>query len=234
MCVNRKFLIKHELIALQLLSIFDFRSGFTIQIFTRIKESKNQCVVAKESEDEEEKCSLYGGVSYTDEADFRIETTDDWLEFHLSVRPERFARYTDQIRASQIDEVILTVSGVPGLYSEWSPSITTDEIKVLTEGKEHEVEARDGCEIVPPRLGEVKKYSLYTKSITKFEAPVDALHVDDDLVDEEDSSGEVSPQENDARLVKLLTSINEQATILPKLLFVAYLIAALLLLILIV
>src|SRR5262249_41712376 len=41
---------------------------------------------------EQERCTAWGCPSYTDEVDFRDETTDDCIVFNLFVKPETFAR----------------------------------------------------------------------------------------------------------------------------------------------
>lgn len=122
-----------------------------------------------EDGDKQERCKVWGCVSYTTEIDFRDETTDDTIIFYLYVRPETFARYAERIAASEVDEAVLRVGRVAGFYSDWSPAISTDEIKVLTDHKEHEVEIPSDCEIDPPRLGEVMEIELYLRSISKLE-----------------------------------------------------------------
>src|SRR5271163_2139112 len=78
-----------------------------------------------------EHCNAWGGVSYTTEIDFRNETVDDCIWFYLYVKPETFARYVALIDQGAIDTIIFSVKSVDGVYSDWSPSISTDKVKVL-------------------------------------------------------------------------------------------------------
>ena len=133
-------------------------------------------------EDPQERCTAWGGVSYTFDADFRDETIDDCLIFHLYVLPEEFDRYAEMIAAASIDQATFRVSRVFGFYSDWSPSISTSSIKVLTHEKEHEVEVPAGCEIDPPRLGLVDEASFEIHCINKFELAVE----EDEWVDDAD------------------------------------------------
>ena len=78
---------------------------------------------------EQESCAAWGTVSYTHEIDFRNETTEDCIVFYLFVKPETFARYAAKISHGSVDEMILSVGSVAGFYSEWSPSISTRNVR---------------------------------------------------------------------------------------------------------
>lgn len=118
----------------------------------------------------QERCEVLSSVSHSFELDFRDETTDDNVVFVLFVRPDTFARYSQAIIAGEVDEAILSVSSVEGFYADWSPSISTNSIKVLTSHSEHKVEMPDSCAIVPPRVGKVGDVSLNLYRIAKLEA----------------------------------------------------------------
>jgi hypothetical protein len=118
----------------------------------------------------QERCEVLSSVSHSFELDFRDETTDDNVVFILFVRPDTFARYSQAIIAGEVDEAILSVSSVEGFYADWSPSISTNSIKVLTNHSEHKVEMPDNCAIVPPRVGKVGDVSLNLYRIAKLEA----------------------------------------------------------------
>lgn len=127
-------------------------------------------IMPLEGEQQQEQCTAWGCVSYSAEIDFRNETTDDTVTFYLYVSPETFARYAQKIAASEVDKAFFRVGGVSGFYSDWSPSISTSDIKVLTSDKEHAVEIPDECEITPPRLGKVREAALFLYSINSLES----------------------------------------------------------------
>ena len=102
---------------------------------------------------EQERCEAWGTVSYTTELDFRSDTTEDCIIFSLFVKPETFARYAAKVSDASVDEISFSVRSVDGFYSDWSPSISTDSVKVLTTGEEHEVHLPPKLEFAPPRLG---------------------------------------------------------------------------------
>jgi hypothetical protein len=172
--------------------------------------------------DEQEQCAAWGCVSYTSDIDFRSDTTDDTVLFHLHVRPDSFARYAEKIAAGEVDYAVLRLGRVWGFYSEWSPSIITNRIKVLTlSKKEQEVEAPQGCEIDPPRLGKVGEVELTLQRIFKSEKPKPSASddEDDDLV----SPLQQQPQVHvaaiaDDRTIKLLSSLRVVAWIIAALL----------------
>jgi hypothetical protein len=116
----------------------------------------------------QESCSAWGSVSYTTEIDFRNETTDDCVTFSLFVKPETFARYGAKIAHGLADEIHLRVNAVAGFYSEWSPSISTDRVKVLAGGEEHKVILPTGLDFKPPRLGEVGSAELFINRHLEF------------------------------------------------------------------
>lgn len=198
-------------------------SNFTLQI------------IPLEGEDQQEECAAWGCVSYTSEIDFRNETTDDTVCFFLYVRPETFTRFARKIAASEVDKAFLRVGHVAGFYSDFSPSISADEIRVLTDHREHVVEVPDECEIVPPRLGEVGAAALTLHRINNLEtAKAETGGEDDDWFDDQEpppgrkegkAGGPAVPQLAGAntRLVSLMSSLR----------MAAWVIAALLLLILI-
>lgn len=102
-----------------------------------------------------EHSNAWGSVSYTAEIDFRNETADDCIWFYLYVKPETFARYVALIDQGAIDTIIFSVKSVDGFYSEWSPSISTDKVKVLVGGAEHKLDLPPDFQGEPPRLGRV-------------------------------------------------------------------------------
>lgn len=158
----------------------------------------------------QESCSAWGSVSYTSEIDFRNETVDDCVVFYLLVKPETFARYAAKVSAGSVDEMGFRVGGVAGFYSEWSPSISTHRVKVLTRGDEHKVALPRGVDFDPPRLGYVGDAALHINRRLEFAKRV--LHPEDE---EAVSSGtvRVSPETQaftaapDPHTLKVLTSV---------------------------
>jgi hypothetical protein len=105
-------------------------------------------------------CSAWGSVSYTAENDFRYETVGDCIWFYLYVKPETFARYVALIDQGAIDDVLFSVGGVDGFYSEWSPAVSTRSVKVLLSGDEHKFDLPPDFQGEPLRLGRVRDARL--------------------------------------------------------------------------
>lgn len=139
-------------------------------------------VIERLANDNEEKCSIWGGVSYTAECDFREETVDDSIIITLLLRPERFNKLADLVKSRSIDMAEIYLSAVSGLYSDWSPSITTGRVKVLTAHKEHVVIKKDDCKIDPPRLGEVGEFRLSLTQRNKLNLKQDLRCIDADKI----------------------------------------------------
>ena len=117
---------------------------------------------------EQESCTAWGSTSYTAEVDFRAETTDDCIVFYLFVQSETFARYVAKISHGLVDEMALSVKSVAGFYSEWSPSISTHRVKVLTSGSEQKIIMPPGHSFKPPRLGYVGAAELLINRRLEF------------------------------------------------------------------
>lgn len=130
---------------------------------------------------EKENCSAWGSPSYTADIDYRDETIDDCVVFYLFVKPETFSRYVEKILDGSVDEIVLAVGAVDGFYSEWSPSVSTREVKILTQGDEHKLEIPADAGIVPPRLGSVGDAKLYINRCLNFGKATsnDEMHYED-------------------------------------------------------
>lgn len=177
---------------------------------------------------ENESCTAWGSPSYTAETDFRNETMDDCLVFYLFVKPETFARYAAKISHGAVDEIVLAVGAVDGFYSEWSPSISTRDVKVLTRGDEHKVERADNAGLEPPRLGSVGDAKLYINRRLEF-----GMQKSDDETLDEDTHDlgtiRITPEAHapgsntDPQVIKALVSLRRAAwwiVVLLALLFI--------------
>lgn len=133
---------------------------------------------------DEEFCSVYGGVSYTSEIDFRDETQDDLLQIAIGISPDRFERLRDLIETKSVTQVFISLNRVAGFYSEWSPSISTNSIKVLASAADQKLVIPDGCKIRPLETGRVGEFKIeFTKS-EKLKSKGDELdeaHLNDGL-----------------------------------------------------
>jgi hypothetical protein len=132
---------------------------------------------------ERERCWAWGSVSYDFEVDFRYETTNDCIVFYLCVKPETFARYGAKIAHGLVDEIIFRVASVSGFYSEWSPGISTRDVKVLI--CDHKVNLPPGFQFEPPRLGHVGEAALFVNRILGFRKCAPESETTSEIVDGE-------------------------------------------------
>ena len=131
----------------------------------------------------QESCSAWGSVSYTAEIDFRNETMVDCVTFYLFVKPDTFVRYGAKIAHGLVDEILLRVGAVAGFYSEWSPAISTDNIKVLTSGEEQKIILPTDLDFKPPRLGEVGSAELFINRHLEFRKRVPEPEAVEEMID---------------------------------------------------
>jgi hypothetical protein len=110
--------------------------------------------------DSEELCVVWGSPAYSYENDFRDEKTEDVLTVSFYLRSEKFDSLYDLVRGNQLDWINLRLTDVEGFYSEWSPSISTDCIKVLVNIADQRLELDEEWSKKIPTLGKVGQASL--------------------------------------------------------------------------
>ncbi len=116
--------------------------------------------------------SAWASVSYTSEIDFRQETESDAVQFTLVLPQTSYDRLVWNLARGLVDEVALAVSWVDGFYSDWSPGISTDLIKILA-GDEHVVEGAKQDSL--PRVGNVGKAELTFAARRQLRQPTAAF-----------------------------------------------------------
>lgn len=126
----------------------------------RIIKEFSLCIQKLKGNSKNEICNTYGSVSNTFECDFEDITIDDCIDVNLFLTSERFNKMMVLVKTQRVDIFELRMNGVSGFYSEWSPSISTRSIKVLTTENEQLVVKKDGCKINPRRLGDVSQFNL--------------------------------------------------------------------------
>lgn len=120
-------------------------------------------------------CNVWGSVSHTFELDFRYETIDDLIDIHVRLTPDKFDELARMINSEANDGGMLRLSGVRGFYSDWSPGISTDFIKVLTPSiNDHKVEIPEDADIDPPRLGTVQEFQFLLNNKPRLKSAGDA------------------------------------------------------------
>lgn len=171
---------------------------------------------------EEERCTTYGIVSYTTEVDFRDITDEDSLTIYFHVHAKAFERIAARVAAGQVDGLTIRISNVAGFYSDWSPGITTDKIRILTADRHHVVEELP--EDFPlRRLGDVGDAELAFSRESNLPLPTAEINETEIL-----NSGEVEPARA-PRDVSTTHGLNQGAVkALQSLRLPAWLIAALL------
>jgi hypothetical protein len=105
----------------------------------------------------DEGLTAWASASYMMETDFRNERQPDCLCFYFRVSQAVFDRYIWNLGQGLVTELIMSVGFVDGFYAEWSPSITTHEIKILA-SEEHPIVGAEGVDL--PRIGNVGNFEV--------------------------------------------------------------------------
>lgn len=178
-----------------------------------------------QNEQAAETCTLWGSVSHTFEIDCDYHTQEDLLCFRIDLKPENYdALCSFAKHGGNHDELLLSVKGVSGFYSEWSPLIRTNSVKVLTADEEQNVIQPHGHS-EPPRLGEISEFTLRFLRRTKlYTEPVEK-----DVVPIADSVPSSAPSDANAALLPIIQQLQ---TTLKRLRLPIWIIVALLVLLL--
>lgn len=105
-----------------------------------------------------EKCKAWATPSYDYEVDFRNSVESDCVEFNLYLEKDRWESVAQLIQNKSIDSMLVSFSDVSGFYSDWSPSISTNSIKILT--SYHSVEGDEKIVESIPKVGDVGEFRL--------------------------------------------------------------------------
>lgn len=105
-----------------------------------------------------EKCKAWATPSYDYEVDFRSSVASDCVEFNLYLEKDRWESIAQLIQNKSIDSMLVSFSDVSGFYSDWSPSISTNSIKILT--SYHSVEGDEKIVESIPKVGDVGEFGL--------------------------------------------------------------------------
>ncbi|MEV4934128.1 hypothetical protein [Sphingobium sp. LSP13-1-1.1] len=164
------------------------------------------------SDDEKETCRVWGSLSYTMEIDFRDETPDDSLQVYMTVSKARFDRLVERIKSRDFDIATVRIGGVDGFYSDWSPSISTDSVKILSSAKDHKVQLPEGLDIKLPQLGNVNEFDLTLLSRRKTEIAQPQAEPDVDAPDDDYQAfdPEAHQRNQSDLLIKQVTALGEK------------------------
>ena len=80
---------------------------------------------------DDEQLKLLAIPSYTYEGpEFNNETTSDEVVFIYTIKSDNFEQLKELILNETVSDISFRASGIEGFYSRWSPTITTDHIKI--------------------------------------------------------------------------------------------------------
>jgi hypothetical protein len=146
----------------QLAQMLDIKKATTFSFFgTKRVIKKFALNIYPVGDNYPESCYAWGTVGWFDDEDFRYIEDEDRIEFHLKLRREKFEAIKESVTANNLLTLRVRLGGVSGFYSDWSPDIETDSIKVLADVKWQEIEIPDenlkdiGC------LGAIDDFNLY-------------------------------------------------------------------------
>ena len=107
-----------------------------------------------------DRCCLWGSVSYTSDWDFQNKTEPDCVQINIYLSAEKFDDLMKFAKFPRPTSAEIHLRGVSGFYSDWSPSIRTDSIKILANAEDQRLEDPEGLAFAPPVLGYVREFGI--------------------------------------------------------------------------
>lgn len=149
-----------------------WRTSYSMMGTNREIKTITLLIYPPDKEGDFEKAVVTAGLSFTTEVDFRNETAADYLQFYATFSRERFNELKARIKANDFDIATMTVNRVDGFYSDWSPSISTSDIKVLSKPKEHKLELPEDLAVHVPTIGKLDELDFSLLTRRKMTAPI--------------------------------------------------------------
>ncbi|TBY04240.1 hypothetical protein [Rhizobium laguerreae] len=100
-----------------------------------------------------------GAMAFEYEWDFESLMQSDSVEIEISLTAEKYDTLAEFI-ADGRSKAVVTLGLVDGFYSQWSPSIRTNDIKILSSLQDQKVKIDAGNDIAPPVLGKAGEFVL--------------------------------------------------------------------------
>jgi hypothetical protein len=142
-------------------SVQSREAGYYSMFGTQRQIKQFHLFIFRATSSEKESCYVWGSASYTSDLDFEDVTEPDCLQINVSLSSEKFDQVMDFVKSPHgATGVAIRLSGVSGFYSDWSPSIRTDSIKVLANTQDQKLENPENLAVDPPTLGHVQNFQI--------------------------------------------------------------------------
>jgi hypothetical protein len=191
-------------------SVESRKAGIYSMFGTRRRIDQFGLFIYKAKEGERERCRLWGSASYTSEWDFQNVTEPDSVQVYVFLTSEKFDHLMNLVKVPVATGATIHLRGVAGFYSDWSPSIRTDSIKVLANAKDQRLENPQNLTFDPPALGYVREFQI---SIKKENPLIHRPKTTEEDVEEEDRETSTQPLAKSDDAVFRSTILNQIASL---------------------
>lgn len=196
----------------------DRRAAASYSFFGTSRKIESFTIRIVKSKDDKESFYIFGSPSYEHEWDFENLLQGDTAEVEVVLPAVRFERLASFIEAGPAKGIV-TLGGVQGFYSEWSPSIRTKNIKILANLKDQKVTAEGAAEVTPPVLGKIGSFSCRLLKGDGATAKVETENVEPSIFEERPALA--APSVDMTSLEKKLSKLTLPLWIAVGLLFVS-------------
>jgi hypothetical protein len=137
--------------------------------------------------EKDEDCRIEGIPSNSYELDFRDKLDPDYVVVMFYISRKRFEEIANLIEQKNADHVRVRLGGVSGIYSIWSPSISTFTAKVLTRQHLDLIDGDDKIKSTLPTLGHIEEFSLTLITNNKLNLKIDQRPISIEKIFDDDS-----------------------------------------------
>lgn len=186
----------------------NFEDGVIYSMFgtDRKLESFDICIYCNPEGNNTELCDSWGYLSFeTEDKNFIKYVEPDIIGFQIFLNKNKFDDLVNLIESKRVDDVILRVNNVAGFYSNWSPTISTNHIKILTNS--HKVKLKDKSKVELLTLGSIGEFNLSFQTNYKSNLEFDSRYQKSDDIFQESEDDDKGIQ-NFKQEIKLPNSKN--------------------------
>jgi hypothetical protein len=163
------------------------------------------------SEQEKEARQVWGSIAYESEFEFRNELAPDAVEVIVQLPAAKFddlAKFAEDGRS----RAVVMLKLVHGFYSEWSPSIRTDHIKILGNLKDQKIKIEEGAGVQPPTLGKVGDFAIHFQKGGTLSDEVERENIPSPALDVEEPGETLTPKHLAVAIAKFEAKVSKLST----------------------
>jgi hypothetical protein len=166
---------------------------FTMFNSNRKIDSFNLTIIPVESGNDET-CRIEAIPSYPFELDFVDEVEPDYIGVRFYVARKIFEEMANSIERKLVDHAVVRLKGVSGIYSGWSPMISTPFAKILTGNHLDRIDGDNEIKSILPVMGDIEEFSIALIVNNQLNVKIDQRSVSFDKFFDDDADSYIAEE----------------------------------------